>query len=136
MAGKPQSREALATWLLAAGGRPDEALALARLGLSTSTWAGLPRSIARGDWSALADWAPARQLDLLHKICHDLMVVASGGLPRFFPPADLPPPPRLSALLQWQKALQQAARTVEHPFNSGLQQEAWAGLARSVLTPN
>ena len=84
----------LATWLLAAGGRPDEALALARLGLSTSAWAELPRSVARGDWSALADWAPARQLDLLHKICHDLMVVASGGLPRFFPPADLPPPPR------------------------------------------
>ena len=85
-----QTRAALATWLLAAGGRPDEALALARLGLSTSAWGDLPRSIARGDWSALADWAPARQLDLLHKICHDLMVVASGGLPRFFPPADLP----------------------------------------------
>lgn len=136
LAGKPQSRESLATWLLAAGGRPDEALALARLGLSTSAWSGLPRSVARGDWSALADWAPARQLDLLHKICHDLMVVASGGLPRFFPPADLPPPPRLSALLQWQKALQQAALTVEHPYNAGLQQEAWAGLARSALTPN
>ncbi len=135
-AGKPPTRAALATWLQAAGGRPDEALTLARLGLPASGWAQLPQSVARGDWSAIADWAPARQLDLLQKLCHDLMVVASQGEPRFFAAADLPRAPGLAALLQWHKALQQAARSVEHPYNAGLLQEAWAGRARSALALN
>lgn len=133
LAGQPLDSAGLATWLRAAGGRPDEALSLARLGLSASTWSGLPLAIARGDWSAIADWTPARQLDLLQKICHDLMVQASGADPRFFHAAGLPAPPRLEQLLAWQKDLQRAARSVEHPFNAGLLQEAWAGRARAAL---
>ena len=131
--GKPPGSADLATWLRAAGGRPDEALALARLGLPASAWSGLPHSVARGDWSSIADWTPARQLDLLQKICHDLMVMTGGGEPRFFLASELPAAPRLGDLLAWHKDLQLAARSVEHPFNAGLLQEAWAGRARIAL---
>jgi len=120
-------------WLRAAGGRPDEALAWARSGLPAAGWSGLPSAVASGDWSMMMDWPAPRQLDLLQKLCHDLMVVAGGGVPRFFESGDLPRAPGLSALLPWYKQLQQAARTVEHPFNPGLMQEAWASLAREVL---
>lgn len=133
LAGKTIAAADLATWLRAAGGRPDEALALARLGLSASAWGVLPRSVANGDWSAIADWPAARQLDLLQKICHDLMVQASGAVPRFFLPTDLPANPGMAALLSWQKDLQRAAGSVEHPYNAGLLQEAWAGRARAAL---
>ena len=33
----------------------------------------------------------------------------------------------------WAKELGAAARTVEHPFNAGLTQEAWAARTRQVL---
>jgi DNA polymerase-3 subunit delta' len=127
------SRADWQVWLQAAGGRPDEALAWARCGLPAAGWARLPRAVAEGDWSAMAEWPAARQLDLLQKLCHDLMVTSGGGAPRFFHSRDLPRAPRLSALLQWHKQLQQAARTVEHPFNPGLMQEAWASLACEAL---
>ena len=133
LAGKTFTRDELAIWLRAAGGRPDEALALARLGLPAAGWDRLPRAVAQGDWSALVEWSPARQLDLLQKLCHDLMVLAGGAEPRFFARADLPATPRIDALLPWHKALQQAARTVEHPYNAGLLQEAWASRARAAL---
>ncbi len=131
---KPFTRDELAIWLRAAGGRPDEAQALARLGLPATGWDRLPRAIAQGDWSAVLEWGPARQLDMLHKLCHDLMVVAGGAQPRFFALADLPAAPRMAALLQWHKDLRQAARTVEHPYNSALLQEAWADRARAALS--
>lgn len=127
------SRADLQTWLRAAGGRPDDALVWARSGLPAAGWGRLPQAIAQGDWSAMGDWPAARQLDVLQKLCHDLMVTQDGGLPRFFLPAELPRAPRLSALLQWHKALLQAARTVEHPFNAGLMQEAWSSQARATL---
>lgn len=123
------------TWLAAAGGRPQDALALAQAGLNTATWQALPRALAQGDWAALADWTPAQQLDVLQKLCHDLMAVASGGRPRFFAAQTLPKAPRLIVLATWAKELAQAARTVEHPFNAGLMQEAWASRTRQLLTP-
>ena len=130
--GRPPGGHDLATWLRAGGGRPDEALALARL-VPAAGWSELPRAVARGDWSSIADWTPARQLDLLHKICHDLMAVAGGGQPRFFLASELPAAPALSELLGWHRDLQRAARSVEHPFNAGLLQEAWAGRAHAAL---
>ncbi len=120
-------------WLQAAGGRPDDALDWARSGLDAQTWHALPQSLARGDWSLLASWPAARQLAVLQKLCHDLMAQASGAAPRYFPADQLPPPPRWTALAQWSKALLDAARSVEHPFNPGLMQEAWAARTRQVL---
>lgn len=120
-------------WLQAAGGRPDDALAWAFSGLDAKAWADLPQALARGDWSALAGWPAAQQLSVLHKLCHDLMAIGAGAPVRFFPAACLPAAPRMTALAAWSRELMQAARAVEHPFNPGLMQEAWAARTRQVL---
>ena len=132
-AGKPADRTQASVWLQAAGGRPDDALAWAATGLQATTWAQLPQALARGDWGTLAGWPPAQQLAVLQKLCHDLMAKASGAPARFFSTEQLPPAPRWGALAQWSRELMAAARTVEHPYNAGLTQEAWAARTRQVL---
>jgi DNA polymerase-3 subunit delta' len=122
-----------AALLRAAGGRPSDALRLARSGQSPKAWSLLPKAISRGDTGALADQAPAQAIDALQKICHDLMAVGSGAAPRFFEPADLPAVPSRLALARWSKSLASAARTAEHPFNAGLMLEALVSEARSAL---
>ena len=122
-----------AVWLQAAGGRPDDALAWAASGLTAQAWATLPQALARGDWSVLADWPAAQQLAVLQKLCHDLMARACGAPARFFPAPELPAAPRWTALAAWSRELMQAARSVEHPYNAGLMQEAWAARTRQVL---
>ncbi len=119
--------------LTAAGGRPSEAAQLLGMGLQQHNWAQLPRAVAQGDLSAIADWAPQQQLDVLQKLCHDLMAVRANATPRFFEAQALPPPPAWDALLKWQKQLQQAARTAEHPFNAGLLSQAWGLAAQDAL---
>ncbi len=129
----PPTPEQAAVWLQAAGGRPDDALAWASSGLDAKAWAGLPQALARGDWSLLSDWPAAQQLAVLQKLCHDLMAHGSGAPARFFPTAGLPAAPRMTALATWSRELMQAARSVEHPYNPGLMQEAWAARTRQVL---
>ena len=126
-------REQAHTWLQAAGGRPDDALAWAASGLKASAWSQLPQSLARGDWAQLAGWPPAQQLAVLQKLCHDLMAKAAGAPARFFPDAALPAAPRWTVLAQWSRELMTAARSVEHPYSAGLMQEAWAARTRQVL---
>lgn len=130
---QPATREQALVWLQAAGGRPDDALDWARSGLDAQTWRALPKALSRGDWTTLSDWPAARQLAVLQKLCHDLMAHASGGVPRFFPADQLPPAPRWTALAAWSRELLAAARSVEHPFNPGLTQEAWAARTRDLL---
>lgn len=130
---KALDKTQVSVWLKASGGRPEDALNAALTGLTADRWADLPAALARGDWSMLDDWSPARQLDVLQKLCHDLMAVAAGGTPRFFEAAKLPPPPRLGVLVRWSKSLAQAARSVEHPYNAGLMREAWVASTRQVL---
>lgn len=120
-------------WLAAAGGRPDDALAWSQAGLDARTWDSLPGAVARGDLSALADWPAQRQLDVLQKLCHDLMAVRAGGPPRFFASDRLPRPPGLRSLAAWSKDLATSARHVEHPFNAGLMLQAWGARAREAL---
>ncbi len=120
-------------WWHASGGRPDMALALSRSGLTPEQWVKLPQALARGDWSALAEQPPATQLDVLQKLCHDLMARAAGAPSRFFPQDQLPPPPPWRVLALWSRELALAARSVEHPFQAGLLQEAWAARAREAL---
>jgi DNA polymerase-3 subunit delta' len=127
---KPAEVEAL---LRAAGGRPDDALGFAQAGLDTKTWSGLPKALARGDGAALADWAPRQAVDALLKLCHDLLAVKAGAMPRFFDSADLPPAASFAALTEWSRELVRTARTVEHPFNAGLMLEALVSRARSAL---
>lgn len=135
-AGQESARRELAqTCLRASGGRPADGLQWAAQGLTAQRWAGLPKALAAGDGALLADWPPARQLDVLQKLCHDLMLVAAGADPRFFGATDLPTPPSMGALQAWSKELTQATRTVEHPFNAGLALEAWLAQAQQVLAP-
>ena len=128
------TREQAQVWLQAAGGRPADALDWARSGLNAQAWTQLPQALARGDWTLLADWPGARQLAVLQKLCHDLMAAAAGAAPRFFPASTLPKAPRWAVLATWSRELMGAARTVEHPFNAGLMQEAWAARTRQILS--
>ncbi len=125
------------TWLRAAGGRPADALALARSGRSAAAWGALPKAMARGEVAALADLAPPQALDALHKLCHDALARKMGAAPRFFAESDLPggllARASVASLTGWSKALAQAARTVEHPFNPGLMLESLVNEARLAL---
>jgi DNA polymerase-3 subunit delta' len=119
--------------LLASGGRPEDALAMHRAGIDARQWSALPKAIARGDVSLMGDWSPARAVDGLLKLCHDLMAVRAGAAPRFFQAADLPRPPAYTSLAQWSRELMRTLRTVEHPYNPGLMLEALVSQGRSAL---
>ncbi len=119
--------------LRAAGGRPRDALRMARNGQPPKAWSLLPKAMLRGEVAALADQAPPQAIDTLQKLCHDLMAMSSGAAPRFFTEAELPPPPSAIALARWSKSLTNAAKTAEHPFNAGLMLEALVSEARSTL---
>ena len=117
----------------AAGGRPEDAWAMAQSGLKASTWLALPQAMARGDSQALQSWAPAQVVAVMQKICHDCQMLAVGATPRFFPPQALPVGAPLAALTQWSKDLLGSARSAEHPFHAGLMLEALVSQARGAL---
>jgi len=119
--------------LRAAGGRPEQALALAASGQGAGEWARLPKALARGEVAALGDRTPAQAIDVLQKVCHDLLALRAQGAPRFFEPADLPRPGSYEALTAWWRELAQAKKTAEHPFNAGLMLEALVSRARAAL---
>jgi DNA polymerase-3 subunit delta' len=116
--------------LRAAGGRPQDALQFAPIAV---LWPRLPRAVQAGDVSVFKDWTPAQTVDALHKLCHDLLALRSGAAPRFFEVADLPQPGGWQALSDWAKSLSETMRTVEHPFNAGLMQEALVSQAQLAL---
>lgn len=119
--------------LRAAGGRAEDALLYARSGRSAQSWVQLPKAVARGDVTVFKDATPAQALDALHKLCHDIMASKAGAHPRFFAPADLPGAASWEALAGWARALSQAMRSVEHPFNTGLMLEVLVSQAQNAL---
>lgn len=121
------------TLLRAAGGRPDDALAFAATGREPKSWRSLPRAMQRGELATVADWSPVQLIDALHKLCHDLLALGSGATPRYFDAGDLPPPPALPVLSDWQRELGQESRSAEHPFNTGLMIEALVSRAQTAL---
>jgi DNA polymerase-3 subunit delta' len=130
------AREAALAWLQergvaqpavlldATGGRPLEALALAGEGVDAAAWAALPLRLRQGDVTAVAQWPLPRLLETLLKLCHDLMAVAAGGAPRYFPADALPPGAALPALAEWSRELTQLSRHDEHPWNGPLLAES------------
>jgi DNA polymerase-3 subunit delta' len=116
--------------LRAAGGRPQDALQFAPI---AGLWPRLPRAVQAGDVSVFKDWTPAQTVDALHMLCHDLLALRSGAAPRFFEVTDLPKPGSWQALSDWAKSLAETMRTVEHPFNAGLMQEALVSQAQLAL---
>jgi len=122
-----------ATLLRAAGGRPEDALALAQNGLKAAHWASLPKAVLRGDVGAVSDATPSQAIAMLQKLCHDLLAVRIGAQPRFFAVEDLPAAGTIASLTQWSKDLMQGARTSEHPYNPGLMFEALVARAQTAL---
>ena len=119
------------TLLAACSGRPLDALALALDGIDADTWAALPGAVARGHASALAGWPLPRALDALHKLCHDAMACAAGGVARYFPKA--PSRGQLAALTAWLGELDRVARHDEHPWSEGLLLEALVRVGAEAL---
>ncbi|MGB3072552.1 MAG: DNA polymerase III subunit delta', partial [Ottowia sp.] len=114
--------------------RPAAALAAAQGKLSAKAWQLLPRAMAKGDVSALADVPLPEAVARLQKLCHDLMAVQLGAKPRFFAAADLPAKTlSTAALTRWWGQLTQSARSAEHPLNAGLATEYLVSTAREAL---
>lgn len=141
----PQTEEAL-SWLAAqgvnqgeillnaAGGRPADVAKQMAAGQTPVWWSGFPKAMAQGDASALTSLSPAQAIEALQKLCHDLVLLRSGALPRFFKTETLPPcKASIDTLTAWFKRLSQASRTAEHPFNPGLMLEALASEARLAI---
>lgn len=120
--------------LRSAGGRPENVLRQNSAGLTPAWWAALPKAMLQGDASHLSDLSPAQAIDALQKLCHDLVLRASGAEPRFFMVSQLPASTAsVATLTDWFKRLMQSARTAEHPFNAGLMLEALANDAQQAL---
>ena len=120
--------------LRAAGGRPDDALALAEAKLTHRQWAMLPKAMAGGNVSAMAGLPLPEVVARLQKLCHDAMAMQVGAPPRYFESGDLPHRPlSMSALTRWWTQLSQAARTAEHSLNAGLATEFLVGSAKQAL---
>ena len=121
-----------AALLSAAGGLPHAALALHQEGIDAALWARVPALARRGQAAPLAGWPVARVVEALHKLCHDLMALASGAAPRYFDREALGPAPPLRALVGWERELRQAARHDEHPWNAPLRVEALVAQAATL----
>ncbi len=117
----------------AAGGRPQEARDWFESGLRATAWLQLPQRLARGEAAALADWPAPRAIDAMQRLCHDMLRLAHGAPPSYFPAQALPPPTSAAALHAWAAALRQAARHAEHPLNSGLLLESLVGQGQQAL---
>ena len=123
-----------AALLRAAGGRPDDAVALAEAKLNASQWAMLPKAMAAGDVAALAGLALPEVVERLQKLCHDVVALQVGAAPRYFEVADLPNRPLpMAALTRWWGVLTQEARSAEHSLNAGLATEFLVNSARQAL---
>jgi DNA polymerase-3 subunit delta' len=119
--------------LAAAGGLPLAARAMAEAGISSAVWRGVPTAVARGQGAAMAGWPVPVVVDALLKLCHDAMVLAAGGAPRYFPPGSIPAGATIEALTHWRQELSRIARHDEHPWNEGLLLDALMAQGRRAL---
>ncbi len=101
----------------------------------------LPKILWQSDTVAAAlpwckDMPIEKTIDLLQKMCHDMVCIHMNAEPRFFASNDLPKShkiPSLMTLMHWQTQLLAAVKTAQHPFNSGLMLEALFSQAHCVL---
>jgi DNA polymerase III subunit delta' len=121
--------------LAATGGQPQDVLEWRAEGIDAKLWVALPRQLARGDVGTMASWPLPRVVDVLQKVCHDVMRLAAGGQPRYFPASSLPAAPALSSLTAWSRELARMARQAEHPWNAGLLVESLTQQASQALAP-
>ncbi len=124
-----------ATAFRAAGGRPADALAVARSGRSPQGLGIAAAGGARGDVTALGDWTPAQAIEALQKLCHDLLAVAVGAAPRYFAAADLPQTSSLGRAhpLGSRRSRKEGTHGRPTPYDAGLMLEALVAQARNTL---
>ena len=118
--------------LLAAGGRPFDALAALTDGRA-ALWARLPNAVANGSIAAFTDLTVQAALDAMQKLCHDLWAIKLGATPRFFAAADLPKAPPARALSAWSEQLKSLARGIDHTWKADLLLEDLVSQARLAL---
>ena len=106
--------------LQAAGGRPQEALAMARDGLDARLWPELPGLVQQGRADLMQGLPVPRVIDALQKVCLDLMSRVQGAPATYFPPEALPAGAQPQALSAWWHQLQRTARHADHPWNAPL----------------
>lgn len=124
-----------AVLLAACAGRPLEARALHRAGLTAEAWTDLPTRLARGDAGGLSGLGPPAVLDALAKLCHDAMCAAVGAAPRFFIEARFRQPLQLERLSLWHQNLQRLQRHADHPWNEPLLTDALVAEGVDALKP-
>ncbi len=121
-------------WLRASGGRAEDALLWAQVFKhNAKSWVDLPRSLANGDAGLLSELSGKQTVNVMQKVCHDMMCLSQGAEPKFFPSQSLSPKAQLNAMTEWSKALLVSAQTADHPFNLGLMHEALASQAKGFL---
>jgi DNA polymerase III subunit delta' len=122
-----------AVLLAASGGQPQDAAERAAGGLDAAAWLALPRRIAHGDASALQGWPLPLAVEMLQKVCHDALCLASGGEPRYFPRDRLVADASLARLLRWSRELARVATEAEHPWAVDLAIESLVEQGREAL---
>ena len=129
-----QGSDAL-VWLKAAGGRPQNALDLAQhSGLSAKDWGKIPKSVASGEVSLLTQLQASEMVDVLQKLCHDMLALSVGAEGLFFDTQSLPKPGNFRALSDWSRDLMHSAQSADHPFNKGLMLETLVSQAKIAMT--
>jgi DNA polymerase-3 subunit delta' len=119
--------------LKAAGGRPDDVLTQLGSGRKAEDWSRFASAMAAGEIAFVRDWSVNELVDALQKLCHDALCLNKGALPRFFELKAGKAVPTLAALSQWSVDLKRSRKTMDHPFNGGLMQEALVEQARTAL---
>ncbi len=119
--------------LKASGGRPEDALAQFGSVREVAAWADLPQAMVRGDSTYFKQWTVPETVDALQKLCHDVMAHQFGATPRFFDATALAFPVPVGALSGWSQSLAKTRKTMDHPFNVGLMQEALVAQAKFAL---
>jgi DNA polymerase III subunit delta' len=123
------------SWLKAAGGQPQTALAMSQAMTKLSAWQDFPKLIAKGalpsELPAALTETPAVLVGALQKLCHDAICVSQGSQPRFF--EEVASASSLYKLTTWSKALNVQARSSEHTLNAGLMIEALLAEAKQAM---
>lgn len=122
-----------AALLRGAGDRPQQALDWLRAGLSAPALAAFPRAVARAELGDFSTWPVAAVIDLLQRLCGDLLRVTQGAQPRYFAPEQLPKARQSAPLLAWAATLRAARAKADHPLQLALWLEALALQAQAAL---
>ena len=128
-----QGVEAPEVLLVGCGGQPQDALALAQLGVDGAAWQALPDRVAAAEVTALRGWPLPLVVDALQKLCHDALCIAAGAEPRYFLVPSLPRQADMAALVHWANELHRFARHADHPWNVELSVESLVEQGREAL---